>query len=131
MIGSVAMILIIDDDPTFLEIAQIALAAIRSHGILFAETGKRAIELLDKLGDEIAVILVDLNLPDMNGFEVVAILSRKYPKLRVIAISAYGSRDTLDSAKVLGAAAVLAKPISMEQWDDIIERVRGARGASS
>jgi len=48
--------------------------------------------------------------------------------LRVIAISAYGSRDTLDSAKIMGAAGVLMKPISKEQWDEIVERVRKARG---
>ncbi len=94
-----AMILIIDDDPEFQGRAQIALAAVHSHGILFADTGKRALELL---GDEIAIALIDLNLPDINGFELIAIISRKYPKLRLIAASAYGSHDTLDSAKIMG-----------------------------
>jgi hypothetical protein len=36
------MILIVDDDPVFQEKAQIALAAVHAHGILFADTGKRA-----------------------------------------------------------------------------------------
>src|SRR6478672_10508379 len=108
------MILIIDDDPEFCEKAQIALAEVHAHGILFAETGKRALELLEKLDDEIAIALIDLNLPDMNGFELIAIISRKYPKLRVIAASAYGSHETLGSAKLMGAAGVLSKPISPE-----------------
>jgi len=90
-----------------------------------------ALELLDKLGDEIKTALTDLNLPDINGFELIAIISRKYPKLRLIAISAYGSHDTMDSAKIMGAAGVLMKPISPEQWEEIVERVRNARETSS
>lgn len=122
------MILVIDDDPQFQEKAQIALAAVHPYGILFADTGKRALKLLDKLHDEISVAMTDLNLHDINSFELVTIISRKYPKVRVIAISAYGSRDTLESAKLMGAAGVLTKPISTEQWDEIVERVRKARG---
>src|SRR4030095_939330 len=102
-----AMVLIVDDDLQFLQQAQVALADVHSHGILFAETGKRAIDLLDKLGNEIAIALIDLNLPDINGFELVTIISRRYPKLRVIAISAYGSYDTLESATAMGAAGIL------------------------
>jgi hypothetical protein len=40
------MILIVDDDPKFLEEAQVALAPIRAHGILFAETESRAMDLI-------------------------------------------------------------------------------------
>jgi DNA-binding NtrC family response regulator len=71
--------------------------------------------------------MTDLNLPDVNRFELVTIISRKYPKLRVIAVSAYGSSDTLESAKIMGAAGVLAKPISPDERDEIVERVRKAR----
>src|SRR4051812_29034550 len=113
-----SMILVIDDDPEFLQHAQVALAAVSPHGVLFAETGKRALELLNKLTDEITIALTDLHLPDINGFELVTIMSRRYPSLRVIAISAYGSSDTLQSATAMGAAGVLAKPISTEQWEE-------------
>ena len=123
------MILVIDDDAAFQGRAQIALAAVHSHGILFADTGKRALDLLDKFGDEIAVVMTDLNLPDINGFELVAIIRRRHPKLHVIAVSAYGSHDTLDSAKIMGAAGVLMKPISPDEWEEIVERVHKARGA--
>jgi DNA-binding NtrC family response regulator len=63
----------------------------------------------------------------MNGFELITIMSRRRPKARVIAISAYGPGPALDSAKAMGAAGVLAKPISSEEWEDIVERVRKAR----
>jgi len=125
------MILIVDDDPKVLAQAQVALAAVRTHGILFAETAKRAFELLDKFSNEILVAVINMNIPDINGFELVTIISRRYPKLRVIAISAYDSYDTLESATVMGAAGVLMKPISPAQWDDIVERVRKARVAAT
>jgi CheY-like chemotaxis protein len=124
------MILVIDDDPEFQEKAQIALAAIHAHGILFADSGKRALELLEKFGDEIAVALTDLNLPDTNGFDLISQISRKYGKLRVVAVSAYG-HAALDSAKLMGASAVLVKPICKDEWEEIVDRVRAARAASS
>ena len=124
------MILIVDDDPKFLEEAQVALAPIRAHGILFAETGSRGMDLIRKLATEIAVVLIDLVLPDVNGFDLIRTVHREFPTITIMGISAYG--DAVVSAnvvKILGGDKMIRKPVMPDEWAEIAERVRRFREA--
>src|SRR5215475_13293585 len=117
------MILIVDTDPKFLEEAQVALAPIRAHGILFADTGSRALDLIRTLSTEIAVVLIDLSLPDGNGFDLISTIHRQCPKITVMGISACG--DAVVSAsviKILGADKMIRKPVMPDEWAEITER---------
>jgi two-component system capsular synthesis sensor histidine kinase RcsC len=121
------MILVVDDDPQFLEQAKGALARVGAYRVLFAENGKRALDLLDMVGDQIGLVLIDLNLPDMNSFDVISQIRRCHPNVRLIAMTGGASDDVLDSAKVMGATGMLSKPLSSDVWKDIVNQVRLSR----
>src|SRR5262245_39160560 len=124
------MILIVDTDPKFLEEAQVALAPIRAHGILFADTGSRAVDLIRKLSKEIAVVLIDLSLPDVNGFDLIRTIHKECPKITIMGISSYGDPAVSASViKILGGDKMIRKPVMTDEWAEIAERVRRFREA--
>jgi CheY-like chemotaxis protein len=115
------MILLIDDDPHFRNLAQ------QEAGLqpLIAAAGAfQADKLIGSLGDAISLALVDLDLADIDGFEVIRKLKRDHPSLPIIAISGVHSVHVLESARCFGADEVLSKPIS-PAWFAAIQRVGG------
>jgi len=116
------MLLIVDDDPTFLERAEELLQG-EGRGIFFARNAEHAKELMGTVGDGFSVVMIDLDLPGQDGFSLIAEIRREFPKLPVIAISGVFQKHVLESAKLVGAADILQKPISPE-WSSTIARVR-------
>ena len=124
------MVLIVDDNASFVQDAQVALAPIRAHGLLFADTGKRALDLLQRFRDEIRIAVVDLNLPDISGFDLIREIHKRWPNLAIIGVTAYGSAETVDGVvKMLGADKMISKPVQPEEWADLVDRVRRFREA--
>jgi two-component system response regulator FlrC len=115
------MLLIVDDDPRFLEYAERVLEA--EGGILFARDAGQALSLMDSLAADFSAALVDLDLPGKDGFSLILELRQQFPKLPVIAMSGVFQTHVLESAKALGAIDVLRKPITTE-WNTAISRVR-------
>jgi CheY-like chemotaxis protein len=71
------------------------------------------------------LILLDLNLPGINGFEVCRYLKRD-PQLRntpVIFVSVEGSRELIQEAKEAGAAAYLIKPVGLDDLEETVADV--------
>jgi CheY-like chemotaxis protein len=113
------MILVVDDDPVFLEKAGSLLDDERR--VFFAANAKQAFTLAQDLG--FSVVLVDLDMPGEDGFELIRRMRQRFPELPIIAISGVFQGHVLESAKELGAAEVLSKPISPE-WKETVERLR-------
>jgi CheY-like chemotaxis protein len=116
------MLLIVDDDPTFLERAQ-ELLPYEGRGIFFAGNAEHAKELMGTVGDGFSVVMIDLDLPGQDGFSLISEMRRQFPDLPVIAISGVFQKHVLESAKLLGAADTLSKPIGPE-WTTTLQRVR-------
>ena len=82
-------ILILDDEHDILEIYQEILARLPSQPeIHTADNGARAIALLES--EPFNLLLVDLRMPTMDGFQVLAIVRRKFPALRVVVMTGGG-----------------------------------------
>lgn len=116
------MILIVDDDSTFTAQAREMLGS--GERVHFATDFQHATDLLARIGSaKIALALVDLDLPQVSGFDLIHRIHRLDSKLPVIAMSGVVSESVLESAKLLGATATLRKPIS-EDWRPLIDHVR-------
>jgi CheY-like chemotaxis protein len=116
------MILVVDDDPTVLDQAQQILN--RDRQVFLAKDSARALDLAGNLGFSVA--LVDLDLPEGAGFDLIKRLRRSVPDLQIIAItSAFHSLSPEDAQK-LGVVEVLRKPITAD-WKPIVERIRARR----
>ncbi len=79
----------------------------------FAYSGEEALEYLDQHGHQAVLILSDINMPGMNGLELLGHIKKKYdsPPPFVMMITAYGDADNYNMAKKLGADDFLTKPV--------------------
>lgn len=79
----------------------------------FAHSGEAALELLNKTGSNIILILSDINMPGMSGLELLRRVRGIYPAAppKVFMLTAYGDKENRERANVLGADDFLTKPI--------------------
>ncbi len=87
-----------------------------------ASNGK---DFLEKLNTQLLpdIVITDLNMPFMNGFELLRILKINYPNIRSIVISLLNSLDAIQNSLSLGAFAFLNKEIDLKELDVIIKHV--------
>lgn len=79
----------------------------------FAFSGEEALERMRTMEHEAVLILSDINMPGMNGFQLLEEVKKKYlkPPPVVMMITAYGDAENLRMAKELGADDFLTKPV--------------------
>jgi DNA-binding response OmpR family regulator len=109
-----AKILLAEDDD---EMRRMLVSALRRDGHVVEEASngmdllaKAGRSLLGFVGVPIDLVITDVCMPGFSGLEVLAALRETAPALRVIVITAFGSRDTRDEAARLGASAFFEKP---------------------
>jgi DNA-binding NtrC family response regulator len=116
-------ILLIDDEPALRDILSRVLTD-AGHRVTGASNGKEASKALATAAFD--VVLTDVIMPEKDGMQVISELRKKYPGVRIIAMSGGGhvSRDQyLKIAKGLGAHAILEKPFANQVLLSTIESV--------
>lgn len=113
-------ILVIDDDPAVVEFYVDALEPLGTE-IVTATSGADALKMLELT--DIGLALVDVRLPDMNGFELCRELVSQCPSMDVIVMSADAALVSGVAAKVVGALDQIANPIGP---DELLHRVTNA-----
>ena len=98
----------------------------------FASSGKAALDILDShIGEEIILLVSDINMPGMTGLELLPVVKQRRPDLPVFMISAYGDQDTIATAVERGSNGFLTKPVDFPRLKrDIITVVTGATEGS-
>lgn len=118
--GFPARLLVVDDEPRLLS----SLASLlRSQGyeVTEAEGGERACELIDQQSFDLA--LLDLRMPGVDGFEVMAELSDKQPDCGTIVVSGESSFAAVSRALRRGALDYIRKPFDPEELLATVESV--------
>ena len=116
-------ILIAEDEEVnflYLETLINEILKIECH-ILHAKNGKEAIEYC-LTNDTISLVLMDLKMPKMTGFEAVKKIRKLKPELVVIAQSAYAAVDEIENALSLGFDDFISKPISVKNFKNLINK---------
>lgn len=115
-----ARILLIDDhDALRSSVARLLSGA--GHEVLSTDQGREAIAILESYSPEL--VITDVNMPEMDGIEVIVSVQDRRPDLPVIVISGGGAVPKellLDSAVALGARCALAKPFTSEELLDAV-----------
>jgi|SRR3990172_72303 len=105
-------ILCIDDSTTALLLLEYSLNEAGYQAITALNVGE-AIEIINKEIPDL--ILLDLSMPAVSGYDFLKMRSQlKIEKVPVIVVSAYDSRDSVESTRDLGAVDFVSKPISFE-----------------
>lgn len=113
-------ILIADDDSTCRLLLQTALTG-RKAKVLVAKNGKEAVEAVKNVPG-IDIVLMDMKMPVMNGYEATRLIKRVQPGLPVIAQTAFVSQSEKEKAIASGCDAVLPKPINLNELLTAIQR---------
>ena len=109
---SKSTILVVEDDASFRRILEYQLTEAGCKTAV-AESGIKALELFSE--HRYQVVLTDLNLPDLNGKEVLEQIKRQSPDTPVIILTAFGSIESAVEAMKLGAFHYLTKPVNRDE----------------
>jgi DNA-binding NtrC family response regulator len=108
-------ILVVDDDPVQRRLLETAITR-SGMQVVTSPGGGPALELINgPRGEQIALVLLDLVMPDVGGLDVLAKLRPTNPDLPVIVLTAKGGIDSAVEAMRAGASDFLVKPASPER----------------
>jgi FixJ family two-component response regulator len=117
-------VLVVDDDVHIRDAIRLILTR-AGYQVLLAESGREAIDLLrrDQQGPSVAVLLCDLDMPEMGGMALIEQVHASHPLVPIIVLSGAEDFVFLDALAKQGVNDWLRKPASR---DDLLDKVRVA-----
>jgi DNA-binding NtrC family response regulator len=124
-------VLVVDDEPDVEALfrQQFRREVREGHYLLdFALSAEAALAMLDDaIGEEIILLVSDINMPGMSGLDLLPTVKTRRPDLPVFMISAYGDADTVATALGRGADEFLTKPVDFPKLkENIMAVITGA-----
>ncbi|MBT3371663.1 MAG: sigma-54-dependent Fis family transcriptional regulator [Rhodospirillaceae bacterium] len=108
-------VLIVDDDPTQRRLLETVVSR-HGYDVEIAKGGEDAVAFMQsEKGNNIDLILLDLVMPDLDGFEVLSQVKPRWPDLPVIVLTAQSGIDVIVKVMQAGAADFIPKPASPER----------------
>ena len=101
-------LLVVEDDRATLSLYRAGLKGLQGFKIIMAENGGQAFEMLRH--EPVHVLVTDLNMPVMDGFNLIAKVSRFYPQVPIIVMTGLDESQHLNTPLQLGAIRILTKP---------------------
>jgi DNA-binding NtrC family response regulator len=115
-------VLIVEDEATFAKNLEVYLSRY-DYDVCRAESAEEGLAQLADFRPE--VVLVDFNLPGINGLQMMQELLRRDPQVRVIVITGHGSEQIAVDAMKAGAFDYLTKPVSLSKIKLVLEKAVG------
>ncbi len=113
-------ILILDDEAQFLELCQELLSTLPMQPeVRTASSGAHAIALLE--AEPYSLLLTDLRMPNMDGFQVLAIVRRRFPSLRTVVMTGVCEDEYRNRAYAMGIDLYLEKPKTAQDIKMFVE----------
>lgn len=112
-------ILVVDDESMMRSLLERILTR-DGYKVTSAEDGQDALRVLE--GTPVDIIISDLKMPRMNGFELLKAVKQKYPGVAMIMMTAYGDTYTVKDALLLGADEYITKPFKSFEISMVVER---------
>jgi CheY-like chemotaxis protein len=117
-----AKILIVDDEQFVRDLLQKVLRK-RGHHV---ESASDAAEALDLLGSHtFDLVLTDVVMPGMDGFELLRQIKGLYPSMKVVILTGYARKQSISDFLLYGADDYLAKPFQVHELLAAVDRVTG------
>jgi CheY-like chemotaxis protein len=110
--------LVVDDEPNVADLFRQHFrreARQDTYVLHFADSGEAALErLAGEIEPQLIVILSDINMPGMDGLQLLGEINQRFPDLPVMMITAYGDDERRRRADDLGASEFLTKPVDFD-----------------
>ena len=118
--GNKKTIIIVEDDRETIGLLAQVLSR-EGYIVLKAEDGNEAVDVMSRSSPDL--IILDLNLPDCNGIDILDRCMAMHPSVQVIILTGYGSQKSVRSAMEAGAFDFITKPFDV---DDVCAVVKEA-----
>ena len=115
-------ILVVDDEEMMRELLEDVLA-LEGYTVATAEDGKAALVRVKECNP--LLVISDIKMPRMNGFELLKSLKERYPNLRVIIMTGYSDDFTVKDALRLNADEYIIKPFNTQDIMAVVKSVIG------
>jgi predicted regulator of Ras-like GTPase activity (Roadblock/LC7/MglB family)/CheY-like chemotaxis protein len=123
-------VLIVDDEDDMLWMLQRNLDnGIPNIETFTAQSGEAALTTLSTT--EMDLLITDINMPGISGLELLTEVSNRYPRTKVIIMTAYPSNAFENKAKKYGATHFVEKPFDINDMRKIVEEVLASQGSDS
>ncbi len=125
MMADEGSVLIVDDSENAAATLEIALLGIPGLSVILASSGREALRLLQLPGPKVQAIITDLNMPRMDGFELIRRLrdDQRYSATPIVVVSADTDPATPLRAAQLGVHAFFPKPYSPAEVRRKLEQI--------
>jgi len=115
-------IVIVDDYPQVLKFLSTTLEE-NGYAVTTATSGMEALALIEPHPPDL--LILDLNMPEPDGFDLLKMVHSQFPYLRILVISGYLRGQALAAFRFIGAVATLEKPITPEALASKVREILG------
>lgn len=118
-------IIVIDDSPTIRTSVQYALKQL-GHTIKQAENGLKGLELVDSItssGEDIAMCVVDVNMPEMDGISFVKEFRKKDKFTPILILTTESEEEKMKEGKQAGASGWMVKPFKPDDLINVVQKL--------
>ncbi|HEX6241186.1 MAG TPA: response regulator, partial [Polyangiales bacterium] len=119
-------VLCVDDEPAVIALTRAALES-RGHMVTASVNPQEALAVFEAAPDKFDVIVTDLNMPRLTGFELISAVRRLRPHVPCLLITGLEDAETEQRALALRVRAVVRKPFSIDELRDAVERAGAQR----
>jgi len=116
------VVLLVDDDPQLLPLVQ-ELVEYLGFQVLTAAAGDQAVAIFRQRQADIALVIMDLHMPRLNGYQVLHELRTLAPTVKVIITSGFLGQEEMAKLEAAGVAGMLHKPFRARHLQEEITRV--------
>lgn len=116
-----ASLLVVEDDK-ILSATLSEQLSLENFEVSVAGDGEAAISELKQ--KEFEIVILDLKIPKVDGFQVLRLIKQSYPSIKVIVLTAYADLANVSLCKELGADDIVEKPYELGDLFEAIEFVR-------
>ncbi|NUM55858.1 MAG: response regulator [Candidatus Hydrogenedentes bacterium] len=112
-------VLVVDDDPGVLDLLK-AFLDTRGYTVETCRNGREALAVLET--ESFDLVISDIEMAEMNGYELLRQTREKYPKIGIVLMTGYTESHPLSEALRAGADGYISKPFSLRKFSLIFEQ---------
>ncbi len=112
-------ILLAEDNPTTQSLVSVIMEQL-GFDLTIVDNGQAAVELLEK--EVVDLVLMDCQMPQMDGFKATAELRAKGIETPVVALTAYTREENIEKCLAAGMNDFLSKPFRLSEMRDILQK---------
>ncbi|MEN8152950.1 MAG: response regulator [Acidobacteriota bacterium] len=117
-------VLLVDDEKIIREIGREMIEAL-GFNCITAKNGNEGLKIYRENADEIILVVLDVEMPDISGEKVSRILSEEYPGIKIVFVSGYGKEYLEKKIFKKKINNFISKPLNVKQLSSKFEKMLG------